>query len=439
MQSNGGNISLGEARKFGVRCILSGPAGGVIGARNVGQQVLPKTSGQLRAISFDMGGTSTDISLIENEPRLTTEASIVGCPISIPVLDIHTIGAGGGSIARIDPGGALRVGPESAGANQGPACYGCGDLENVFPTVTDSNLILGRLDPDCFLGGQMRLDTQRANHVLTSLGKEIGLDPIEAALGIIEVVNTHMERALRLVSVERGHDPRDYVLISFGGAGGLHASELARHLGISRVIVPPQAATLSALGMLAADVVKDYSLTVMLPGDTPEKQIIEVMSPIIARGSRDILAEGVEELDITIDRFLDMRYEGQSFELTIPFSKGFLASFHAAHQKAYGFHDPTRPVEIVNIRVRAVGKAHRLPIQQHPISSPDPSQAKIGRRQVHFPSGSVNVPLYDAELLLPGNRIPGPARIVRADTTIVAFPGDHIEIDPFLNLIIAFD
>ena len=439
MQSNGGNISLGEARKFGVRCILSGPAGGVIGARYVSQQILSKTSDSLRAISFDMGGTSTYVSLIDGDARLTTEASIGGCPISIPVIDIHTIGAGGGSIAQIDPGGALRVGPESAGANPGPACYGRGDPEKAFPTVTDANLILGRLDPDYFLGGKMHLDTRRARHVLTSLGKEIGLDSVEAALGAIEVVNTHMERALRLVSVERGHDPHDYVLISFGGAGGLHASELAHRLGIPRVIVPPQAAALSAFGMLAADVVKDYSLTVMLPGDTPEKQIIDVMSPIIARGYRDILAEGVEKLDITIDRFLDMRYQGQSFELTIPFSKDFLDSFHTAHQKAYGFHDPTRPVEIVNIRVRAVGKAHQLPIQQHPISSPDPSQALLGNRQVHFPSGSVNVPLYYAELLLPVNRITGPARIVRADTTIVALPGDHIEIDPFLNLIIEFD
>jgi len=266
MQSNGGVISLEDARKNGVRCILSGPAGGLVGARYYGalaqfnlEEHQPGTnSSGIRLITFDMGGTSTDVSLIENEPRLTSESVVGGCPIRVPVLDIHTIGAGGGSIASVDLGGALRVGPQSAGADPGPACYGRGDL----PTVTDANLVLGRLAPEFFLGGQMRLDAARAEGSLRRIGKELGFGSkgaVQAALGVVEIANAHMERALRVISVERGHDPRDFTLLSFGGAGSLHAADLARRLGIPFVLVPPLASTLSAFGMLAADVVKDYS------------------------------------------------------------------------------------------------------------------------------------------------------------------------------------
>ncbi len=315
MQSNGGNISPTEARKFGVRCILSGPAGGVVGCETIGSLIDP--AGGFRLIGFDMGGTSTDVSLIDGKPQVITDAMVSGCPIHIPMLDIHTIGAGGGSIAHVDPGGALRVGPESAGADPGPACYGRGD----FPTVTDANLVLGRLSAEHFLGGQMPLDVLRARAVMSKLAGKLGLTLEQAALGVIAVSNAHMERALRLISVERGHDPRRFTLLSFGGAGGLHAADLARGLGIPSVLVPPLASTLSAFGMLAADVIKDYTLTVMLPGSTPVPDLSARLDVLAERGRREILSEGVSSDRICIECFLDMRYRGQSYELIVPFSE----------------------------------------------------------------------------------------------------------------------
>jgi N-methylhydantoinase A len=249
MQSNGGTIQPLEARQFAVRCILSGPAGGMVASQLVAGLDASGPGEPVRVITFDMGGTSTDVSLIEGTPQIITEAVISGCPIRIPMLDIHTIGAGGGSIARLDAGGALTVGPQSAGADPGPACYGKGDL----PTVTDANLVLGRLSPEHFLGGQMYLYAERAWKALDKLGAEMGLSGTRAALGVVQVANAHMERALRVITVERGHDPRDFNLLSFGGAGGLHAADLARGLGIPRVLIPSLASTFSAFGMLAAD------------------------------------------------------------------------------------------------------------------------------------------------------------------------------------------
>jgi len=301
MQSNGGSIRLEEARRNGVRCILSGPAGGVVGAKYLAHKAKPPDE-KVQVITFDMGGTSTDVALIDGEPRLATDAVVGGCPIRIPMLDIHTIGAGGGSIAFSDAGGALRVGPRSAGADPGPACYGRGDL----PTVTDANLVLGRLPGERFLGGGMPLDAKRASGALDRLGRSVGLDAKQVALGVIEIVNAHMERALRVISVERGYDPRSFTLLSFGGAGGLHATDLARRLGMPRVLVPPVASTLSAFGMLAADVIRDYSLTVMLPGETLPTDITARLGPLVERGRRDLLDEGIPEQDICIEASLDI-------------------------------------------------------------------------------------------------------------------------------------
>ena len=233
MQSNGGAIQPEEARRAGVRCILSGPAGGVVGCEYIGKSI--NSADPLRLIGFDMGGTSTDVSLIDGTHQITTEAVVSGHPIHLPMLDIHTIGAGGGSIARVDAGGALRVGPESTGADPGPACYGKGEI----PTITDANVVLGRLAPELFLGGKMLLDPQRSWQAVEQLGKEIGMQTSQVALGIIQVANAHMERALRVISVERGWDPRAFTLLSFGGAGGLHAADLARGLGIPKVLDPP--------------------------------------------------------------------------------------------------------------------------------------------------------------------------------------------------------
>jgi N-methylhydantoinase A len=430
MQSNGGNISPAEARKFGVRCILSGPAGGVVGCETIGSLIDP--SGGFRLIGFDMGGTSTDVSLIDGKAQIITDSIVSGCPIHIPMLDIHTIGAGGGSIAYVDAGGALRVGPESAGADPGPACYGRSNL----PTVTDANLVLGRLSAKHFLGGEMPLDVARARAVLTHLAGELNLTMDQAALGVIAVSNAHMERALRLISVERGHDPRGFILLSFGGAGGLHAADLARGLGIPAVLVPPLASTLSAFGMLAADVIKDYTLTVMLPGSTPVDDLSARLKPLADRGFREILAENVPADRIRIECFLDMRYHGQSYELIVPFSDTVYADFNRHHQQQYGYANDIAPVEVVNLRVRAIGHGDPPPLFPQPFQGPVPALAFLEARPVIFSGGTLETSFYRGEMLQHGNRIQGPAVIVRSDTTILLGSTDRAEVDQFDNLLI---
>jgi N-methylhydantoinase A len=428
MQSNGGSISTGEARHNAVRCILSGPAGGMVGARYVAQQ-----AGFDRIITFDMGGTSTDVSLCDQDIRVTTESAVGGYPLRIPIIDIHTIGSGGGSIAKVDLGGALRVGPQSAGADPGPACYGRGDQA----TVTDANLVLGRLAADYFLGGQMHLDEERARDALTRLGRALGLEPVAAALGVVEVVNAHMERALRVISVERGHDPRDFTLVSFGGAGGLHAADLARRLGIPRLLIPPQAATLSAFGMLAADVIKDYTQTVMLPGNTPVTILAEHLAPLVDRGVAEVIAEGIAPEGVVAERLLDARYRGQSYELMVPFGQEWVEAFHQVHRQAYGYAEPQAPVEVVNVRVRVVG--HVLPpyVPTFPAGGEDPAAALVGLRPVVLAGNRARVPFYRGEALQPGNAIAGPAVVVRADTAVLLGPSDRAEVDARLNLVIA--
>jgi N-methylhydantoinase A len=447
MQSNGGQISPAEARRYGVRCILSGPAGGIVGAISLAKLVggqsmpdLPPLFDPSRIITFDMGGTSTDVSLIDKEPRLTTESVVGGCPISVPVLDIHTIGAGGGSLALVDAGGALRVGPQSAGADPGPACYGRGEL----PTVTDANLVLGRISPEHFLGGEMPLVPGRAETALSALGERLGLDPVSTALGVIEVANAHMERALRLISVERGRDPglqsgAPFTLLSFGGAGGLHAVELARRLDIPYVLAPPLAATLSAFGMLAAEVVKDYTQTVMLGGDVPPQAIGAALDPMVRRGYQDLAQEGFPAGQTRVERFLDLRYKGQSYELTVPWDghEDLHPKFHAAHRLAYGYANPLAEIEIVNVRVRASGKTQPPRLTPQPVGDPDPSAALIARRPVVLENGqTVETPFFRFESLQPGHRLSGPAVVLRSDTTIWLPPDSRAGIDGFQNILI---
>jgi N-methylhydantoinase A len=444
MQSNGGLITVDEARRFSVRCILSGPAGGVSGSQFVGAAASQR--GSLKLITFDMGGTSTDVSLIDHDPVVTTEATVGGFPIRIPILDIHTIGAGGGSIASVDLGGALRVGPRSAGADPGPACYGRFDIashpEMLFPTVTDANLVLGRLAPEFFLGGRMPLYPQNASFVMDRLGQEIGLSAVETALGVIAVANAHMERALRLISVERGHDPQDFILFSFGGAGGLHAVDLARKLGIPQVLISPYASTLSALGMLASDFIKDYSQTVMLPGSVTADHIEQRLSPLIYQAQSDLSVEGFSTALCELHPSLDMRYRGQSFELTVPFAQtdNFLVNFHTTHQNTYGYSHPSvdpDEVEIVNIRLHAIGKIPRPMLPVVPRGSSDSDHALLNYRQVFLDvPESQAVPFYQSELLLAGNVIAGPAVILCADTTILLNRGDVAAVDDFQNILI---
>lgn len=447
MQSNGGNISVAEARRGGVHCILSGPAGGIIGADTIFKQSANILSQgnfnpnlpELKVITFDMGGTSTDVSLIDGTPIITNEAIVSGYPIRIPVLDIHTIGAGGGSIASIDAGGALRVGPKSAGANPGPACYGRVTPDLDRPTVTDANLVLGRLAKDHFLGGRMPLYPDRARNVLQDLGERIQLDPVNTALGIIQVVNAHMVRALRLISVERGHDPQDFTLVSFGGAGGLHASALARELGIPRVLIPPNASTLSAFGMLAANVIKDYSRTVMLDGESSKSRIDQFLDALTKRGLTDLSIEGFSPNRIVLRPALDMRYRGQSYELIVPYEQDFQESFHEMHRKNFGYARPDTPIEIVNVRLRAIGLIPPIQIQMGVNQGSDPQRAFIEKGEVFLSETPKQLPLFNGERLAPGNQFLGPAIVLRSDTTILVDEGDFAEVDEFGNLLLTIE
>jgi len=437
MQSNGGMIGISEAKSNGARCILSGPAGGIVGAHHVSRTIMEdnykeKPDQEVKIITFDMGGTSTDVSLIDGQPTISTEAIVGGCPIYLPLLDIHTIGAGGGSIAYIDAGGALRVGPQSAGADPGPACYGTGEE----PTVTDANLILGRLIPEYFLGGKMKLYSDRAHAALTRLGEALNLSPVQTAFGILQVVNIQMERALRVISVERGHDPREFSLFSFGGAGGLHAADLARAMGIPRVIISRYASTLSALGMLASNVVKDYVQTVMLPGSTSLVQLEALFTPIVERATGEVISQGIPEDKIEILKSVDVRYQGQSYDLNIPYSEGYISNFQEAHATAYGYAYVHKVIEIVNVRVRAIGKVfpihlprieRRLSVQAGPLHK---------RVRLEMQGGSRMVPLIDYDRLSPGDEIEGPALIISPDTTIIINAKDTVCVDQYLNLLI---
>jgi N-methylhydantoinase A/oxoprolinase/acetone carboxylase beta subunit len=332
-QSNGGSISAGEASHQAVRTVLSGPAGGLVGAAAVAQSI-----GIERFVSFDMGGTSTDVSLYDGKLGYTTEAEPAGFPVRVPMLDIHTVGAGGGSIAFFDDAGALRVGPRSAGASPGPVCYGTGEEL----TVTDANLLLSRIDPERFLDGAMTLDLDRARRFAGTFD----VPERQLAEAIVEAANSNMERAIRAISLERGHDPRDYALISFGGAGALHACDLADRLEMTKVVVPAHAGVLSALGMLVADCVRDYSQSVLT--DDPAR-----VFPLLEKRAREDLADQGFE-GCTLIRSVDVRYKGQSFELNLP--ADHVDTFDDYHQRRFGYRHENCPVESVTARVQAIGR-----------------------------------------------------------------------------------
>lgn len=351
MQSNGGSISAGAARAQAVRTVLSGPAAGVVGAKAVAS-----AAGFKNVISFDMGGTSTDVSLIDDRIRTTTDGRVGDFPVRVPIIDIHTVGAGGGSIAWIDSGGSLRVGPQSAGAQPGPACYGVG----TQLTVTDANLLLGRLDPDKFFGGKMTLDRARAEAAAEPIARALKVSVAELAEGVVRVANANMERAIRVVSVERGFDPRDFALLAFGGAGGMHACALAEELDISTVIVPRQAGVLSALGMLMADVTKDYTASVLMRANEISLRDLEKrFAPLVAAGRADLAKEGLKGAKALCEKWIDVRYVGQSYEISLPFTPGYRKAFDRLHGQTYGYMNPDRAVEVVNLRVVAIGKAQK--------------------------------------------------------------------------------
>ena len=437
MQSSGGSITAGLAAEQPVRTILSGPAGGVVGAFYAATQ-----AGFTDIITLDMGGTSTDVSLCPGTIKETNTSNVGGYPISVPMIEIHTVGAGGGSIARVDSGGALVVGPQSAGADPGPACYGRGD----HVTVTDANLLLGRLLPEHFLGGRLSLDPQRANDLTASLAAQVGASAKDTALGIIRVVNANMERAIRAISLERGYDPRQFTLVPFGGAGPMHSCELAAELGIPRVMVPTRPGILSALGVAIADVVKDYSRTVMLRGDDISwPRLEEEYHGMEGLAREELRREGLPAERMAAKRFLDARYVGQSYELTVEYPaanrrgdlrRSLVERFYRAHLQRFGYADRREPVEVVNLRLKLqlnMDKPALTPQSQGP---PDPLGAQLSQAQVLFSTGPQQTPVYQRDRLQSGNRINGPAMVVQMDTTIVVPPGWAGPVDPWGNLLL---
>ena len=409
MQSNGGFLSAQQAAKHAVRTVLSGPAGGVVGALETARH-----SGYRRVLGFDMGGTSTDVSLADRAPRESTESMVAGFPIRVPMLDIHTVGAGGGSIARVDAGGLLRVGPESAGADPGPACYGVG----TEATVTDAHVVLGRIGAAQLLGGAMSIDVERAGAAVDRVAREMKLDRIAAAAGILRVANANMERAIRVVSVERGYDPRDFALVAFGGSGGLHACEIARELGIETVMVPEYAGALSALGMLMADAVRDYAAGVLGREDL-EKEF----AALERRARRE--SPGAE-----IERSADLRYRGQSYELNVSWP-GAARAFHREHARVYGYATPGREVEVVTIRVRARQRVAKPKLTREPFR-----KGRAETRRVWVEGGWRNIPALP-RAQVSSRRVAGPALILDYGSTTLVPPGWWYRNDRSGNLIIS--
>jgi len=410
MQSSGETVAAEQAADQAVRLLLSGPAGGLVGARFAAGQ-----SGQERLLSFDMGGTSTDVALIEGVPQLTREGRIGGYPVAVPMVDMHTIGAGGGSIARLDAGGLLLVGPESAGADPGPACYGRGGRE---PTVTDANLVLGRLRPERFLGGRMPLDAEAARRALRRLAQRMGCGLEEVAAGVLAVADEHMARALRVISVERGVDPRGHTLVSFGGAGGLHVCALAEALGMRRALVPVHAGVLSALGMLVTRPGRLLTRTWLCALETlDDVEVNRQLEALVEQGAASLAAEGVERGHLEAVFSLDLRYRGQAYTLNLPWlgRSATLEAFHARHEQRYG-HRLDLPMELVNLRVSLAAPAPAVTL------AAAPSQA-APMRQAHVHGFSAPIPLVDRAALGVGAPLLGPAVITDADATTWLAPG----------------
>jgi N-methylhydantoinase A len=443
MEASGGLMTVATAREKPVHTVLSGPAGGVVASAHVAQ-----LSGFSDIITLDMGGTSTDISLIlGGRPQVTREAALEGAPIRIPVIDINAIGAGGGSVAWIDEGGALRVGPRSAEAVPGPACYGRGGSE---PTVTDANLVLGRFGADTKLGGELGLDPDAAARAISEqIAGPLGLELTAAAAGILRVANATMARGIRVVSVERGHDPRGLVLVPFGGAGPMHGSPLARELGIPRLLVPPTPGILCALGMLVADLRHDLVQTYLAAHrDLSVAAARAILEPMLGEARRLLEADRVPEERRRIEMRVDMRYIGQSYELPISLAAfteadwaALVPAFHAEHARRFGHNDLAAPVEVVSFAVTATGliDTPELPRPAEGSREP-PDEARTGARRVYFEAGAggdwVECPVWRREALLAGNEIAGPAIIEEVSATTVLYPGDHARVDAIGSLIV---
>ncbi|MFI5014311.1 MAG: hydantoinase/oxoprolinase family protein [Hyphomicrobiales bacterium] len=446
-QSNGGVIGFEQAARLPVRTVLSGPSTGVVAAQAVGRM-----AGFPDLITFDMGGTSTDVALLQGGAcRLASEAVVHGYPIKAPMLDIHTVGAGGGSIAYVDSGGHLKVGPRSAGADPGPVCYARGNTE---PTVTDANVVLQTLNPTHLLGGRMQVRRELAGEAIAGLARQLQMnammkiDAMETAQGIISVVTANMARAIRVISVQRGHDPRDYTLAAFGGAGPLHAARLARELEIGRVLVPRNPGILCAMGLLLTDLRADFATTrlqTLARAALPE--IASAFNHLAGLAEAWFAEEGIEPAARRITRTVDMRYAGQNYELPVPVPEGeanaeTLAElgdgFAAAHRRMYGFVAEDEPVQLVTFRVEASGVVSKASFRPQPEGGRDASGAIIARRDIFMPEagGFVACPVYDRELMRAGNRISGPAIVEQMDATTVVLPAMTARVEPYLNIIL---
>ncbi len=440
-QSNGGVIGFEQAAKLPVRTILSGPSTGVVAAQAVG-----RLAGFPDLITFDMGGTSTDVALLQGGVcRLASEATVHGYPIKAPMLDIHTVGAGGGSIAYVDSGGLLKVGPRSSGAFPGPACYGKGSAEAA---VTDANVVLQTLHPTHLLGGRMAIRQDLARAAVGRLAEQLGMGVMETAQGIISVVTANMARAIRVVSVQRGHDPRDYTLAAFGGAGPLHAARLARELEIGRILVPRNPGILCAMGLLLTDLRADFATTRLMTLAAAALPAMEAaLAELEARADAWFDGEGIAPGARQVTRTVDMRYAGQNYELAVAVPDGpatvatldaLAGGFAAAHRRIYGFVAEHEAVQLVTFRVEAAGVVRKATFQPQADAGPDASAAIIGTRRAWLPEagGFVPCPVYGRELMRAGNRIAGPAIIEQMDTTTVVLPGMVARVEPYLNLIL---
>jgi N-methylhydantoinase A len=443
MQSSGGVFSSEAARGRPVFMVESGPAAGVIASAHLGE-----TLGRPDILSFDMGGTTAKVGLIQGgQPSVTKDytvgghagagiggMSLSGYPVRTPVVDLVEIGAGGGSIAWVDSGGLLRVGPQSAGADPGPVCYRRGGVE---PTVTDANLVLGRLNPDYFLGGEIGLDVDGARRAIEErCAKPLGLSLTEAANGIVEIANAAMVNALHLISVQRGYDPRDFVLVGFGGAGPVHANALARDAEMPTLLVPRSPGIFSATGLLTTDLKRDAALTVMRRLDALDPDEAEAtFAELEAAGREELEREGLAGEAIEFVRQLDVRYVGQSYELTIPAGDGLLERFHAEHDRTYGFSAPAEPVEVVSLRLTSVGRIAKPTLRA--VDATGPAEPKE-RRPVYFAEAGdfVDCPIYDRYALPAGTALPGPVVIEEFDSTTVVHPGFGVRVDEVGSLIV---
>ena len=441
MQSNGGVQSVEQSGRFAVNCLLSRPAGGVTAGVFVGER-----AGYSNLITIDMGGTSYDVAVIQNlRPTVTTETWIGRYRVAVPMLDIHTVGAGGGSIARIDDGGALQVGPSSAGSDPGPACYGRG---GVKPTVTDADLLLGFLNPDYFLGGEMRLEPRRAEEAIAGeVGEALGMTPVEAARAISDVVNNNMSNAMHFVTTKRGYDPRDFALLAIGGAGPVHAGVQAEDLGIDTVVVPNLGPGFCALGDDVADLkVTEARTHFATAEDLHLDKVNETFQEMEAAAHDRLAGQGMTQ-SFETRRAMDMRYVDEVHEVTVPLRsrtrrvtalniEATLADFHELHERLYAHKDPLQGVEVLTLRLDLIGLRERPRINEEPFDREDPSAAKKAERPVHFALEPTLVPIFDGARLKPGNFIPGPAIIEQWGTTILIFPRHEALIDSYRNCVI---